>query len=101
VLRGVLPALFAVSMGLLVGAVQRGNDMGAALACVGVVFILLQVLTPVHQALSSNLGDRTAAWLYDRLTEACVRRMPCAGSAMTDGSRYSCRTASLRSEWRI
>src|SRR5207245_98028 len=26
-----------------------------------------------HQAVSANLGDRTAAWLYDRLTEACVR----------------------------
>jgi ATP-binding cassette, subfamily B, bacterial len=72
VLRGALPALFAVSMGLLVGAVQRGSDLGGALAFVGVVFILLQVLTPIHQAISSNLGDRTAAWLYDRLTEACV-----------------------------
>ena len=72
-LRGALPALFAVAMGLLVGAVQRGGDMLQALVFVGVVFILLQVLTPVHQALSSNLGDRTAAWLYDRLTEACVR----------------------------
>ena len=72
-LRGVLPALFAVSMGLLVGAVQRGTDMAGALAFVGVVFILLQVLTPIHQVLSANLGDRTAAWLYDRLTEACVR----------------------------
>jgi ABC-type multidrug transport system fused ATPase/permease subunit len=30
------------------------------------------VLSPIHQSLSSNLGDRTAAWLYDRLTEACV-----------------------------
>lgn len=72
-LRGALPALFAVSMGLLVGAVQRGGGLSGALAFVGVVFILLQVLTPIHQALSSNLGDRTAAWLYDRLTEACVR----------------------------
>src|SRR5678816_2624269 len=27
----------------------------------------------IHQAISANLGDRTAAWLYDRLTEACVR----------------------------
>jgi hypothetical protein len=33
----------------------------------------MQVLTPVHQALSANLGSRVAAWLYDRLTEACVR----------------------------
>ena len=40
---------------------------------VGVVFVLLQVLAPLHQALGANLGSRTAAWLYDRLTEACVR----------------------------
>ena len=73
VLRGALPALFAVSMGLLVGAVQHGADLASPLAFVGVVFILLQVLTPIHQALSANLGDRTAAWLYDRLTEACIR----------------------------
>ena len=30
-------------------------------------------LAPIHQAISANLGDRTAAWLYDRLTDACVR----------------------------
>ena len=35
--------------------------------------MLLQVLSPIHQAVSANLGDRMAAWLYDRLTEACVR----------------------------
>src|SRR6185503_15901729 len=28
---------------------------------------------PTHTAIGANLGDRTAAWLYDRLTEACVR----------------------------
>ena len=73
VLRGVLPAVFAVAMGALVGAVQRGDSLTGPLALVGAVFILLQVLTPVHQAVSANLGDRTAAWLYDRLTDACVR----------------------------
>src|SRR3954471_24422237 len=72
-LRGALPVLFAVAMGALVGAVQRGSNLAQPLALVGAVFILLQVLTPLHQAISSNLGDRTAAWLYDRLTEACVR----------------------------
>ena len=40
----------------------------------GTVFVLLQVLAPVHTAISSNLGDRTAAWLYDRLTEALRQR---------------------------
>jgi ABC-type multidrug transport system fused ATPase/permease subunit len=72
-LRGALPAVFAIAMGLLVGAVQRGDDLAAPLALVGAVFVLLQVLTPIHTAISANLGDRTAAWLYDRLTEACVR----------------------------
>ena len=88
VLRGVLPAVFAIAMGVLVGAVQRlstvaqgapglvegaGDSLAGPLTFVGGVFILLQVLTPLHQAVSANLGDRTAAWLYDRLTEACVR----------------------------
>jgi len=72
-LRGILPAGFAIAMGLLVGAVQRGDSLGSSLAFAGTIFVLLQVLSPIHQALSANLGDRTAAWLYDRLTEACVR----------------------------
>jgi ATP-binding cassette, subfamily B, bacterial len=72
-LRGLLPAVFAVAMGLLVAAVQRGESLAGALTLVGIVFVLLQVLTPIHQAVGANLGDRTAAWLYDRLTEACVR----------------------------
>jgi ATP-binding cassette, subfamily B, bacterial len=71
--RGLLPAGFAVATGALVGAVQGGRDLAGPLAGVGVVFVLLQVLPPVHHAIGTNLGDRTAAWLYDRLTEACVR----------------------------
>ena len=71
--RGALPAAFAIAMGVLVGAVQHGDSLHGPLAFVGAIFILLQVLSPIHQALSANLGDRTAAWLYDRLTEACVR----------------------------
>jgi ABC-type multidrug transport system fused ATPase/permease subunit len=39
---------------------------------VGVVFVLLQILGPVHKAFGSNLGNRTAAWLYDRLADACI-----------------------------
>ena len=71
-LRGVLPAAFAVATGALVGAVQGGRDLAGPLAAVGVVFVLVQVLVPIHQAIGTNLGDRTAAWLYDRLTAACV-----------------------------
>jgi ABC-type multidrug transport system fused ATPase/permease subunit len=73
VFRGVLPAVFAIAMGTLVGAVQAGGPLAGPLAFAGGIFILLQVLTPIHQAISANLGDRTAAFLYDRLTRACVR----------------------------
>jgi ATP-binding cassette subfamily B protein len=71
--RGVLPVGFAVATGALVGAVQGGGDLAGPLAAVGLVFVVLQVLAPIHQAIGTSLGDRTAAWLYDRLTEACVR----------------------------
>ena len=72
-LHGLLPALFAIAMGVLVDAVQRGDSLTVPLSIVGVIFVLLQVLTPIQTAVSHNLGDRTAAFLYDRMTEACVR----------------------------
>ncbi|HET9947976.1 MAG TPA: ABC transporter ATP-binding protein [Longimicrobiales bacterium] len=71
-LRGLLPALFPIAIGMLVGAVERGAPSAPALVLVGVVFAALQVLPPVHQAVSANLGERVAAWLYDELTFACA-----------------------------
>src|SRR4051812_48423881 len=73
VLRGVLPAMFAIAMGVLIGAVGKGQALGGPLTFAGVVFVLMQVMKPIHTAVSANLGDRTAAWLYDRLTDACVK----------------------------
>ncbi len=72
-LQGALPAAFAIAMGALTGAVERRDSLVAPLATVGVVFVLLQVLSPLHRAIGANLGSRTAAWLYDELTTACVR----------------------------
>src|SRR5277367_841136 len=71
-LRGLLPALFAIAMGALVGAVQRGNLLGTPLIAVGTVFVLLQITPPFHHAVGTHLGSRVAAWLYDQLTIACV-----------------------------
>jgi ATP-binding cassette, subfamily B, bacterial len=73
VLRGTLPALFAIAIGTLVGAVQRGEDLVGPLMFMGAVFVTLQVLPPIHQAVGALLGSRLSAWLYDRLTVACVR----------------------------
>jgi ATP-binding cassette, subfamily B, bacterial len=70
--RGALPAIFAIAIGWLIGTIDRGGDLTAPLALVGIVFVLLQVLAPLHRAVGANLGSRTAAWLYDQLTIACV-----------------------------
>lgn len=71
-LRGTLPAAFTIAMGVLVGAVQRGDSLALPLGLVGAVFVMLQILSPLHQAISTNLGSRTAAWLNDELARACV-----------------------------
>jgi len=70
--RGLLPAGFSVATGVVVGAIGHHASLVVPLILVGVLFILLQVLGPLHTALSANLGDRTAAWLFDELTGACV-----------------------------
>ena len=62
-LRGTMPALLAVSTGVLVGAVRDGADLAAPLTFVSVVFVLVQVLAPVHQAVSAVLGAAAAEWL--------------------------------------
>src|SRR5438876_1289928 len=73
VLRGLLPVLFAIAIGVLFAAVKRRDNLTAPLSLAGTVFVLLQVLAPIHHAVGANLGSRTAAWLYDRLTLTCVR----------------------------
>src|SRR5204863_6643470 len=72
-LHGIAPVLFAVATGVLVATVQRGEPLAAPLTIAGILFVLVQVLTPVQTAISHNLGDRMAAFLYDRLTATCVR----------------------------
>ncbi len=72
ILRGVLPALFAVSMGVLVGAVQDGSSLAVPLAFAGSVFIAMNTLSPVHGTIGSILGAKTSVWLNTRLLRACV-----------------------------
>jgi len=71
--RGLLPALFAVAMGLLIAAVQHGASLALPLSIVGIVFVALQVTSPLHQAVGKNLGSRTSGWLNDELARTCVR----------------------------
>src|SRR4030095_4258977 len=55
-LHGVLPALLGVARGVVVATVQHGGSLAGPLAIIGVIFVLLQVLTPLQTAVSHNLG---------------------------------------------
>ena len=55
-LRGILPAAFAIAMGVLVGAVQRGHALAAPLALAGGIFVLLQVLAPIQPRSTPTWG---------------------------------------------
>lgn len=72
VLRAALPALFAIAMGMLVGAVRTGEQLGPRLALAGGVFTAMNVLTPVHGTVGSILGAKTGVWLNSRLLRGCV-----------------------------
>jgi ABC-type transport system involved in cytochrome bd biosynthesis fused ATPase/permease subunit len=71
-LRGLLPAAFAIAMGLLVGAIQGDRGLGGPLIVVGIVFVAMNALGPVHGTVGSLLGAKSGAWLHDRLMEASV-----------------------------
>ena len=72
VLRGALPAGFAVATGLLVTAIRDGDALGGPLVAVGALFVTLQVLGPLHAQAGAILGDDLSAHLNDRLLRSAV-----------------------------
>ncbi|HEX4216248.1 MAG TPA: ABC transporter ATP-binding protein [Candidatus Dormibacteraeota bacterium] len=72
ILRGLLPALFSIVVGVLVGAVQGGHGLALPLVSMGVVFILMNALSPLHDAIAENLGSQTSRWLQRRLLGAAT-----------------------------
>jgi ATP-binding cassette subfamily B protein len=71
-LRAALPALVAVATGTLIGAVQDGRALGAPLVLVGITFVAMQVLPPMHTVIGANLGSRFANWLNEQLMETTL-----------------------------
>ena len=72
VLRGTLPAVFAVATGLLVTAIQDGRPLTGPLILVGGAFVLLQTLAPLLAQSGTILGDHLSSWLNDQLLLASV-----------------------------
>jgi ABC-type multidrug transport system fused ATPase/permease subunit len=71
-LRGVLPAIFAVAMGSLVGAAEQHHSLIAPLGLIGFVFVGMNALAPVHGTVGSLLGAKAGAWLHDRLMGSAI-----------------------------
>ncbi|MEZ5231174.1 MAG: hypothetical protein R2749_00425 [Acidimicrobiales bacterium] len=71
-LRAVLPALLGITTGWLVADVGAGRTPWAPLAVIGALFTLVQVLGPLQQAISTELGHRLAEHLNERLLAACL-----------------------------
>ena len=72
-LNGAMPAIFAVAIGVTVGAVQQARPVGGPLALTGLVFVLMLILNPIQTAVSMNLGNKVSAWLNEALIRACVQ----------------------------
>ncbi|WP_328959078.1 ABC transporter ATP-binding protein [Kitasatospora purpeofusca] len=68
--RGALPAVLAVLTGRLVGMLDVGRSYLGPLAALGVAFVLVQLLAPVHAQVSSSLGERMSDRLQDALAGA-------------------------------
>lgn len=67
---GVTPVIFALAMGSVVGTVDDGGSLTGPLVFVGVTFIAMQVINPIHVSVGQNLGRKTADWMNDRLMRA-------------------------------
>ncbi len=70
VLSGAVPAIFAIASGRLIGAVEDGASLTPPLVFVGVVFVIMQTINPIHEAVGANLGHRSASWMNDQLMAA-------------------------------
>ncbi len=72
VLRSLAPAALIIATGALIAAVSAGNRPGWPLAVVLTASILILVLSPIHDAISANLGARVGADLHERLLRAAI-----------------------------
>jgi ATP-binding cassette, subfamily B, bacterial len=72
IVRAALPGVLVIATGALVGAVSAGRGPGWSLPVVAGSSILILMLSPVHDAVSANLGAQVGADLHRRLLRAAI-----------------------------
>ncbi len=70
IVRAALPGVLIIATGALIGTVSAGHRPGWSLPVVAGASILILVLSPIHDAVSANLGGRVGADLHQRLLAA-------------------------------
>jgi ABC-type multidrug transport system fused ATPase/permease subunit len=70
--RALLPAVLIAATGALIGAVSSGASPGLALLTVAASSILILVLSPIHDAVSANLGACVGGDLHRRLLRSAI-----------------------------
>jgi ATP-binding cassette, subfamily B, bacterial len=70
--RALLPAVLIIATGTLIGGVSAGHGVGSSLAIVAASSVLILVLSPIHDAVSANLGARVGEDLHERLLRAAI-----------------------------
>jgi ATP-binding cassette, subfamily B, bacterial len=70
--RALLPAAVIAATGALIGAVSGGGSPGWPLVIVAASAILILVLSPIHDAVSANLGARVGGDLHERLLRSAI-----------------------------
>src|SRR5260370_18850080 len=58
-LRGILPAAFAIAIGVLVGAVHHGDHLAIPIAFAGVIFVLLCLICQLPLPVIAHLDPHT------------------------------------------
>jgi ATP-binding cassette, subfamily B, bacterial len=71
-LRALLPGALIIATGALIGAVSARHTAGWSLAVVAASSVLILVLSPIHDAVSANLGAQVGADLHKRLLRAAT-----------------------------
>ncbi|MFC7274977.1 ABC transporter ATP-binding protein [Paractinoplanes rhizophilus] len=72
VIRALLPAALIVATGRLIGAVADADTLTGPLTAVAALFVATRVLSPIHDAVSGNLGARVAGHHHERLLAAAT-----------------------------
>ena len=64
---GLLPALFAIALGLLIGAIEDGDGLTTPLVIIGVLFVALQVVNPPTRRSATTSDEPCPGHLNDEL----------------------------------